>query len=279
MNLRTVLAVALCSMSAVVGYAAEEGPRINNVFGHKFVTENHEKDPPRSLYVDGVKLHENIYVDLHSFAETDEGIIAIGSSSAGGNSCGADPFIVFVAPKKKPQFIGPVGLCRPFQWSQNGNTVRFWTSPLPGEDGDNWAWTVGGRLKELKSSKHQPNPKLGWNELKGSKEYIYSLDLFDYAPVAEALYKAIGKDAAEVTPHLLGLQVSSEQNGGVYVGQTCMAHACNIAGAFIVADANTRRVFVAWKGPEGSFQLRPEASSWPGKIQPKLQKWMKSLQD
>jgi hypothetical protein len=146
-------------------------------------------------------------------------------------------------------------------------------------EGNNWTWTVGRRLKQLKSTKHVPNPKLGWNELKGAKESIHSIELFDYQPVAEALYKAIGKDAAEVTPYLLWLQVSSEMKGGVFIGETCMAHACNIAGALIAVDANTRKVFVAWKGPEGGFQLRPEASSWPGQVQPKLQKWMKALQE
>ncbi len=62
-----------------------------------------------------------------------------------------------------------------------------------------------------------------------------------------------------------------------FIGETCTAHACNIAGALIAVDANTRKVF--GKGPEGGFQLRPEASSWPGQVQPKLQKWMKALQD
>lgn len=272
------LMAALFAVSVMV-CDASDGPKTNNVFGHKFVTESYAKDPPRSLYVDGVRLHENIYVDMHSFAETDKGVIAIGSSSAGGNTCLPDPFIVFLAPKKKPEFIGPVELCRPSHWSLNGNTVRFWTDPLPGKDGDNWAWTVGGKLKQLKSTKHQPNPKLGWRELSRSKEHIYSMDLFDYGPVAEALYKAIGKDRTDVTRYLLSLQISSELKGGVFIGETCMAHACNVAGALIVADANTRKVFVAWRGPEGGFQLRPEASAWPGKMQPKLQKWMKSLQD
>jgi hypothetical protein len=132
---RQVVAGLLLSFWTLSSFA-EASPQDHKAFGHRFITKSDEQNMVETLHVDGVKLHENALIDIHSLAEVDGGVIAVGSTSAGGNACDADPFIVFVATKKKPTLIGPVSFCRASLWSISGNTVRLWTPPLPGMDGE-----------------------------------------------------------------------------------------------------------------------------------------------
>jgi hypothetical protein len=275
---RQVVAGLLISCWSLSSFA-EASPQDHKAFGHRFNTKSDEQNMVETLHVDGAKLHENALIDIHSLAEVDGGVIAVGSTSAGGNACDADPFIVFAAPKKKPTLIGPVSFCRASLWSISGNTVRLWTPPLPGMDGESWEWTVGGQLKKLGATKHQPKANWGWDEFKTAKDVAYTIDLFDYQPVSEALYAILGSDASYLIPDLLAVQVGSEHRNGVFVGETCMAHACSTAGTLIAVDANSRQVFVAWKGQDSDFQFRPEVNKWPDQLRSRIQKWKLKFQD
>jgi hypothetical protein len=186
-----------CALLLAGGTSAVAEPQKIVAFGHDFQIVRTDEFGEQQLIVDGKVLLEDLHVNIEAVAPTETGVVVIGRSDPGGNMCNSSVFIVHAAKKARPKLHGPLELCFPATWNMTDGVITVSTSAFPGNDGQNFTWTPQNGLVERPVTKHKPNPKLGWQELQRAKN-VYLLDLFDYGPVAAALYALMAKETAEV---------------------------------------------------------------------------------
>lgn len=267
--------VLACVMLLAGGTGAVAEPQKISAFGHEFQIVRQDDFTEQRLIVDGKVLLEDMHVEIEAIAPTATGVVAIGRSDPGGNMCNSSVFIVHAVKQAKPKLHGPLELCFPATWNMTDGVITVSTEAFPGYDGQNFTWTSQKGLVERPVTKHKPDPKLGWQELQRAKN-VYLLDLFDYGPVAAALYSLMAKDTAEVLRIARGPASPGTITNGIYVGDACMAHACNISQVLVVVDTNRKKVFMAWtpEDAEKVTAVRPAVAEWPPETQDMIKRWV-----
>jgi len=267
--------VLACVMLLAGGTGAVAEPQNTAAFGHGLRIVRQDDVPEQRLIVDGKVLLEDLHVEIESVASTETGFVAIGRSDSGGNMCNSSVFIVHAEKKTRPKLHGPLKLCFPATWNMTDGVITVSTKAFPGYDGRNFMWTPQKGLVERPVTKHKPNPTLGWQELQRAKN-VYLLDLFDYGPVAAALYSLMAKDTAEVLRTARGPASPGTITNGIYVGDACMAHACDTSEVRLVVDTNRKKVFMAWwRGDSKELTvIRPASAEWPPEAQDMIRNWV-----
>jgi len=94
-----------------------------------------------ALIVDGEVLHENGVIYLDATTQTLAGLAVVtGVAGAGGNGCGAAPFVLALPDGAAPALYGPLDSCREFTMQVQPEALVFSTEPLPSEPGEVWVW-------------------------------------------------------------------------------------------------------------------------------------------
>ena len=86
-----------------------------------------------ALVVDGEVLHENGVIFLDPVQQVAGQTVVTGVAGAGGNACGAAPFVLALPEGGAPAFYGPLDSCREFTVQVQPEALVFAAEPLPSE--------------------------------------------------------------------------------------------------------------------------------------------------
>ncbi len=101
------------------------------VAGHK-ISVTDDGMGSAALLVDGEVLHENGVIYLDEATQTLGGVTVVtGVAGAGGNACGAAPFVLALPEGSAPALYGPLDSCREFTMQVQPEALVFATEPLP----------------------------------------------------------------------------------------------------------------------------------------------------
>lgn len=229
------LAVLLCSAAA----SAEE----MTVAGHN-VSVREDGMGGAALVVDGEVLHENGVIYLNAPVQVAGQTVVTGVAGAGGNACGAAPFVLALADGSAPVLFGPVDSCREFAVQVQPEALVFSTDPLPSEPGEVWVWNPVSGLTEALPEDFSADAGANWDAvpmLAGA----HPVDAMKLAPVLAALQAGLGTDYPVFAERISDLG-SGDLTPEGYLGRACLKFTCDADWAFLYLHPASERVFAAW---------------------------------
>ena len=198
-----------------------------------------------ALVVDGEVLHENGVIYLDEATQAVSGLTVVtGVAGAGGNACGAAPFVLALAEGAAPAFYGPLDSCREFTLQVQPEALVFATEPLPSEPGEVWVWNPATGMTEALPEEFSADSAAGW-EAMPTLAQAHPVDAMKLAPVLAALQGGLGEDYAAFAERISDLG-SGDLTPEGYLGQACLKFTCDADWAFLYLHPATEGVFVGW---------------------------------
>lgn len=217
-----------------------------------------------ALLVDGEVLLEDGVIYLDEATQTIGGAtVATGVAGAGGNACGAAPFVLALTEGAAPQLYGPIDSCREFTLHVQPDALVFSTEPLPSEPGEIWVWNPTTGLTEALPEEFSADSGVGWEAIPSLAE-AHPVDAMKLAPVLAALQGGLGADYPVFAERISDLG-SGELTPEGYLGQACLKYTCEADWAFLYLHPATEGVFAAWAV---SGEIEPhvwpaDTTTWP----------------
>lgn len=198
-----------------------------------------------ALLVDGEVLHENGVIYLDEATQTLGGMTVVtGVAGAGGNACGAAPFVLALPEGAAPQLYGPIDSCREFTLQVQPEALVFTTEPLPSDPGEVWVWNPTTGLTEASPEGFTAEEGAGWNAVPGLAG-AHPVDAMKLEPVLKALQEGLGADYTAFAERISDLG-SGDLTPEGYLGQACLKFTCEADWAFLYLHPATEGVFVGW---------------------------------
>jgi hypothetical protein len=220
-----------------------------------------------ALVVDGEVLHENGVIYLDEATQTIGGMTVVtGVAGAGGNACGAAPFVLALPDGAAPALYGPLDSCREFTMQVQPEALVFATEPLPSEPGEIWVWNPVSGLTEALPEEFSSDAGAGWEAVPGLAG-AHPVDAMKLTPVLTALQAGLGADYPIFAERISDLG-SGDLTAEGYRGEACLKFTCEADWALLYLHVPTRQVFAFWHvmgeieghaWPEDKSQWPPEA--------------------
>jgi hypothetical protein len=251
----------------VVGlWGAATGAEDLSLAGHQItVTENGMGSA--ALVVDGEVLYENGVIYLDEAAQTVGGMTVVtGVAGAGGNACGAAPFVLALPEGTKPALYGPVDSCREFTLQAQAEALVFSTEPLPSEPGEVWVWSPDSGLTAAAPEAFAADPALGWEALP-SLSGAHPVEAMKLAPVLAALETGLGADYTVFAERISDLG-SGDLTAEGYLGSACLKFTCDEDFAVLYLHGATETVYAIWH-VMGEVETRvwpKDTDQWPPEV-------------
>ncbi len=227
-----------------------------SVAGHD-VTVKDDGMGSTALMVDGGVLLEDGVIFLDEATQTVGGIsVLTGVAGAGGNACGAAPFVLALPEGAAPALYGPLDSCRAFTMQVQPEALVFATEPLPSEPGEIWVWNPVSGLTEALPEEFSADTGAGWEAMPTLAE-AHPVDAMKLAPVLAALQAGLGAEYPAFAERISDLG-SGDLTAEGYLGQACLKFTCDADWAFLYLHPATKGVFVGWH-VEGEI----EPHIWP----------------
>jgi hypothetical protein len=239
------------------------------MFGHKVEISKDGDD--QALKVDDRKLLGDRYVTIEEIVVVAGVPAVIGTSSSGGNACPGDRFVLSFQTDAVPRLDGQPDGCVGLEAENKGARLLFSSQPIPGRPGVQWTWTATEGFKPLENVDFKPDDSKGWDALRDHKA-MHPAELFSNAGVAADIYALLGADRAQYERSITGVG-SGTFDGDVFVGMACTPHMCTEEEAILVADIDSRTVYLAWKPMNRKIIVRPPVKQWPDKARAALKDW------
>lgn len=217
-----------------------------------------------ALKVDGEVLHEDGVIYLDEVTQTVGGITVVtGVAGAGGNACGAAPFVLALPEGAAPALYGPLDSCRQFTLQVQPEALVFSTEPLPSEPGEVWVWNPVTGLTEALPEEFSADPGAGWEAFPTLAE-AHPVDAMKLAPVLQALEAGLGADYPVFAERISDLG-SGDLTAEGYLGQACLKITCEADFAVLYLHPATEGVFAIWHvSGEIENRIWPEDTTvWP----------------
>jgi hypothetical protein len=225
-----------------------------------------------ALLVDGEVLHENGVIYLDAAVQTPGGVTVVtGVAGAGGNACGAAPFVLALPEGAAPQLYGPLDSCREFTLQVEPEALVFSTEPLPSEPGEIWVWNPMTGLTEALPEEFSATDGAGWEAVPTLTE-AHPVEAMKLAPVLSALQAGLGAGYP-----VFAERISDLGSGGLtpegYLGRACLKFTCDADWAFLYLHPASEGVFAAWHvGGEIEPRVWPaDTNLWPAEAMAALQ--------
>lgn len=241
------------------------------VGGHE-ITVKDDGMGSSALIVDGEALHENGVIYLDEATQTLGGVTVVtGVAGAGGNACGAAPFVLALPEGAAPALYGPVDSCREFTLQVQPEALVFSTEPLPSEPGEVWVWNPATGLTEAAPEEFSADTGEGWDAIP-SLAGAHPVDAMKLAPVLQALEAGLGADYPTFAERISDLG-SGDLTAEGYLGQACLKYTCETDWALLYLHPATEGVFAAWhvEGESEPHVWPVDASIWPAEAMAALQ--------
>ena len=236
------------------------------VGGHE-ITVKDDGMGSSALIVDGEVLHENGVIYLDEATQTLGGITVVtGVAGAGGNACGAAPFVLALPEGAAPALYGPVDSCREFTLQVQPEALVFSTEPLPSEPGEVWVWNPATGLTEAPPEEFSADTGAGWDAMP-SLAGAHPVDAMKLAPVLQALEAELGADYPAFAERISDLG-SGDLTAEGYLGQACLKYTCETDWALLYLHPATKGIFAAWhvEGESEPHVWPADASTWPSEF-------------
>lgn len=216
-----------------------------------------------ALVVDGEVLHENGVIYLDEATQQIGGLtVMTGVAGAGGNACGAAPFVLALKEGAAPAFFGPLDSCREFTMQVQPEALVFATEPLPSEPGEVWVWTPVSGMTEALPEEFSADSGAGWEAVPRLAE-AHPVEAMKLAPVLSALQAGLGADYAAFAERISDLG-SGDLTPEGYLGQACLKFTCEADWAFLYLHPATQGVFVGWHVMGEIEHIWPQDTNlWP----------------
>ncbi len=264
------LIVLLCLLPGL----ALASPVKTNLFGHSIEIRTVPPDDEEALFVDGKQMLQNQIIDLGDNGQIGSTSFAIGSSSGGGNTCDASPFVLRFAANEPVRIDGPLNNCSPVEHKIEKDHVTFESPALPTMEGARWIWTANGFGPE-QSLAFKPVKNKGWDALRRGAIH-HPLDLLGHADLAEQLRKEVSDARYEDFKRLVSGPGHAQYDSGLFIGEACQAHMCDDTAVLIVIDPAAKRIAVAMKDEDKPLLIVPGEAEWPAAAKPALQNWRRT---
>lgn len=217
-----------------------------------------------ALIVDGEVLHEDGVIYLDETVPVVGGVTVVtGVSGAGGNGCGAAPFVLALPDGEAPALYGPVDSCREFSVQVQPDALIFATEPLPSEPGEVWVWNATSGLTEALPETFSADASAGWAAVADLAQ-AHPVDAMRLEPVLSTLQAGLGADYPVFAERISDLG-SGDLTAEGYLGQACLKFTCQTDWAFLYLHPATEGVFAAWH-VEGEIEPRiwpADTTLWP----------------
>lgn len=271
MRLLPIAGLALGLLGAASAHAEEL-----RIFGHEVWILGDARGGER-LLVDEREVHADWYLSIDEILVLADVGIVIGFSSPGGNACNGAPFILSFAlvGDAPPRIDGPLPTCSVVTQTILADQILFETSPFPTRPGQAWVWTPADGIQALPDIPFVANAARGWTEMR-ERTAGHPADLFDYEVIAQQIYDLLGDRREEALRIVLGVG-SGRFDGDMFVGTACEPHNCGLTASILIADMQTRQVFVAYKPDDGPLVILPDADLWPPNPRSALLQWQFGL--
>jgi hypothetical protein len=249
---------------AVVFWGAAAGADGLTVNGHEIAVTN-DGMGAAALKVDGQVLHENGVIYLDEATQMVGGVsVVTGVAGAGGNACGAAPFVIALPEGGSPEFYGPADSCAylPIVDVQP-EAIIFASEPTPSVPGEVWVWNRISGLTTALPEEFAAQDDKGWEDLDGLQG-AHPVEAMKLAPVLYALQAGLGAGYPEFAERISDLG-SGDLTAEGYLGQACLKFTCDTDWAMLYLHPATQGVFAAWTvAGDGEPRLWPEDTSlWP----------------
>lgn len=248
------LAVLLCGAGAFAEELA--------VAGHS-ISVTGDGMGSAALVVDGQVLHENGVIYLDAPIQLAGQTVVTGVAGAGGNACGAAPFVLAFPDGADPVLHGPLDSCREFSVQVQPDALVFATEPLPSEPGEVWVWNPVTGLTEALPEEFGADTGSGW-EAVPTLAGAHPVDAMRLAPVLAALEAGLGADYPVFAERISDLG-SGDLTAEGYLGRACLKFTCEADWAFLYLHPASEGVFAAWHVTgEVEPRIWPEDTNlWP----------------
>lgn len=214
-----------------------------------------------ALVVDGDVLHENGVIYLDAPVQVAGMTVLTGVAGAGGNACGAAPFVLALPDGAAPALYGPLDSCREFAVQVQPEALVFATEPLPSEPGEVWVWNPVSGLTEALPADFTAD--VGWEAVPGLAQ-AHPVEAMKLAPVLQALQAGLGQDYPVFAERISDLG-SGDLTPEGYLGQACLKYTCDADWAFLYLHPAGEGVFVGWHvtGEIEPHVWPADTTSWP----------------
>lgn len=256
--------VAGCQASLAAASAFEM-----KMFGHEVAIIR--RDDGQILMIDGREVLKNEILDIRDALLVGGVPALVGSSSPGGNTCDAAPFVVSFPQGLNPRLDGPIESCRPVKADVGANEILFATVPIPNTDGETWKWTPSDGLIKSENRPFVPDASKGWATLR-EKSASHPSELIGFGEIAAQIDALLGADRNVFSDIITGVG-SGSFDGDYFVGSACTRHLCQEEEALLVASISDKRVFLAWKPQGEKIVVRPLLKQWPERAKAALRDW------
>jgi hypothetical protein len=257
------MAVVLGLLTAAEAAAQEIRQEIKPVAGHQ-VSVVGDDTGTAWLVVDGERVLEAGVIFLDGEAVMVGGVpVVTGVAGAGGNACGASPFVLALAEGATPELYGPIESCREFTLDLRPDALLLSTEPLPSEPGEVWVWNPVTGLTEALPEEFSAETGRSWETLP-SLAGAHPVEAMQLAPVLQVLQTGLGADYPVFAERISDLGSGDLVPGG-YLGRACLKLTCDADWAVLYLDAATEQVFAIWH-VYGEVENRiwpAETTQWP----------------
>ena len=236
-----------------LGYAAGMGAALwastalaegLTVAGHEIMVRD-DGTGSAALQVDGEVLLEDGVIYLDEATQTLGGVTVVtGVAGAGGNACGAAPFVLALPDGAAPALYGPLDSCREFTMQVQPEALVFSTEPLPSEPGEVWVWNPTTGLSEALPEEFSAETGAGWEAVPGLAG-AHPVDAMKLAPVLTALQAGLGADYPIFAERISDLG-SGDLTAEGYRGEACLKFTCEADWALLYLHVPTQQVFAFW---------------------------------
>lgn len=246
------------------------GAEVLSVAGHALEVRD-DGMGAAALLVDGEVLHENGVIYLDAPLQVAGQTVVTGVAGAGGNACGAAPFVLALPAGAAPALYGPVDSCREFSVQVQPDALVFATEPLPSEPGEVWVWTPVTGLTEALPEEFSADAAAGWEALPTLAQ-AHPVDAMKLAPVLQALQAGLGADYPVFAERISDLG-SGDLTPEGYLGRACLKFTCDTDWAFLYLHPASDGVFAAWQvaGEDGPQVWPADMALWPAEAKSALQ--------
>ncbi len=251
-------------------WGATAGAEALSVAGHHLEVRD-DGTGNAALLVDGEVLHENGVIYLDAPIQVAGQTVVTGVAGAGGNACGAAPFVLALAEGAAPALFGPVESCREFSVQVQPDGLVFATEPLPAEPGEIWVWTPISGLTEALPEEFTADSDAGW-EAVPTLAQAHPVDAMKLAPVLQALQAGLSADYPVFAERISDLG-SGDLTPEGYLGRACLKFTCDADWAFLYLHPATEGVFAGWH-VMGEIEPRvwpADTNLWPAEAMAALQ--------
>ena len=229
--------------------------------------------PEMALMLDGNKFLSSAILTIDSVYVVAGTPVLIGSSSIGGNSCEAAPFVLSFPTNGAPKTDGPLDTCALTEITVEADSLRFEAKALVGSEAKAWTWTPADGFRDDAPVTETADPEKGWDTLR-ERLVTHPADLLKYREIADQMTGLLGADAPSFTS-ILGGVGGGQFKGDDYVGITCAPHECGEVESLIYLRTREKRIFLAWKLSGEKVIVRPPVSEWPDAARIELKNWTK----